>query len=688
MSHRGICMLLGTWVAALLGGDWLCRPTFAEGDIRPDRTIVLVVMDPLAARLSCPCVEGYAQRDYDALAAYLEASFDRPVRVGYGESLAAGLEAASADRAHVIIGKDSVVRADAAAAGLSLAAVGSLTDKTGSVTTRGVFVVAAEDDAESLDEVIDYAIYTGRPEHAEKHSLAIDALRRAGLPDPFDTHDFDSCSDAASEMLEAEQPAAVVAVISGYAKPLLEGCGAVPRDALRVIGETHPVRFITAFVDESLDLTFRDEVRTALLDVADDKRLVEKLESSRGFIRFADDDGWTGWRGPGRTGHAAGLPAALPDKPALLWSRSLVQSGLGGVAATRTHVVIGDRDDADKRDVFRCFDAESGDPLWSVEYDADGRLDYGNSPRATPLIENGRVHLLGAMGDLHCVSLDTGDVVWRRHLVRDFSVPKDSVSAWGYCYSPLIADGRLIVGPGAADAALVALDPATGIELWRAAGRPAGHGSFVAAYPGKRGQVIGFDDKTLGGWDVLTGRRLWEWKPPVGGGFNVPTPVIVREDPLRILVSNETDGTILFVITADGAFARQPLATSEELSAEMATPVVVGNRVIGVQDRLVVLDAADSLRQIDEFEDPAFATYAAVIAGPESVMVVGNGGRLSLYEVTQDGCRLKSTTTVLPADESSGARSPIYSHPAVVGTRLYIRGAHDLVCVDLALEGD
>lgn len=674
--------VVGAVAATLASGA--CSWWHAGAADEPARPIVLVVMDPLAARLSCPCVAGYAQRDYDALAAHLEESLRRPVRLGFGESLAKGLEAARADRADIVIGKDSVVRADAADAGAALAAVCALTDKTGSTETRGLFVVAAEDEAEALDETIDYAVYVGRPEHAEKHARALDALRKAGLPDPFDTHAFDSCSDAAAEMLEAEQPAQIVAVVSSYAKPLLEGCGAVPRDSLRVIGETEPVRFITAFVDESLDFATRDALREALLSVADDGALLAKLESSHGFVRLTDDEGWTGWRGPGRLGHAAHLPPRLPQKPAVVWTRPLVKAGLGGIAATRTHVVMGDRDDADKQDIFRCFDADTGEPLWEAAYDAPGQLDYGNSPRATPLIETGRVHVLGAMGDLHCLALDTGEVLWRRHLVRDFAVPKAAFSAWGYCYSPLVADGRLIVSPGAPDAAIVALDPATGAELWRAAGRPAGYGSFVAVWPRSGCQVIGFDAETLGGWDVATGRRLWEWKPPVGGGFNVPTPVLLPGDPLRVIVSTETDGTRIHALGPDGALASQALAESEELSAEMATPVVVGNRVIGVQDRLVALDADDSLRTLTSLEDPSLATYAATIAGPAHVLVIGNGGRLALYDVAADGCRLNSATRVLPDIDPSDAKCPLYSHPAIVGTRLYIRGPHDLVCVDLA----
>ncbi|MCA9069318.1 MAG: hypothetical protein KDA84_10365, partial [Planctomycetaceae bacterium] len=35
-------------------------------------TLTVVVMDPLSKPLSCPCVEGYAQREYKALSAHLE----------------------------------------------------------------------------------------------------------------------------------------------------------------------------------------------------------------------------------------------------------------------------------------------------------------------------------------------------------------------------------------------------------------------------------------------------------------------------------------------------------------------------------------------------------------------------------------------------------------------------------------
>ena len=51
----------------------------------------MVVMDPLALPLSCPCVKGYAQRDYQRLADRIQARLKRPVKLVFNESLTVAL---------------------------------------------------------------------------------------------------------------------------------------------------------------------------------------------------------------------------------------------------------------------------------------------------------------------------------------------------------------------------------------------------------------------------------------------------------------------------------------------------------------------------------------------------------------------------------------------------------------------
>ncbi len=51
------------------------------------KTFSLVVMDPLAAPLSCPCVEGYAQRKYEVLGERLEQVLGAPVTVTFADGV-------------------------------------------------------------------------------------------------------------------------------------------------------------------------------------------------------------------------------------------------------------------------------------------------------------------------------------------------------------------------------------------------------------------------------------------------------------------------------------------------------------------------------------------------------------------------------------------------------------------------
>ena len=228
---------------------------------------------------------------------------------------------------------------------------------------------------------------------------------------------------------------------------------------------------------------------------------------------------WTAWRGPNADGRVKWLPDKLPAKPTIVWEKRLTAKSLGGVAATRDYVLYSDRQLNDTVDVFFCVDAKTGKDVWSHTYPAIGTLDYGNSPRATPLIHGDRVFLASAFGNLFCLELKTGKIVWEKDLIDEFK-SKDE-RKWGLCSNPLVVDDKLIINPGGADASLVALEPKTGKVIWKTPGRPASYGNFIAgAFGGKR-QIVGHDLDSLGGWDIATGNRLWEVKPKRNGDFNV-----------------------------------------------------------------------------------------------------------------------------------------------------------------------
>ncbi len=261
---------------------WLTSSLQAE-----EKALTVIVMDPLAAPLSCPCVEGYAQRKYEALAAHLKESLGREVQLVFAQALSTALKETGSN-ADLIIGKDSVVRADAAAVRIEVHALAQLTDKAGSTTQHGLIVVNKADPAQAAKDLNGYTIIFGPSEAAEKHSAALQLLKDAQVTIPKTLHIDEACSDGACKVIDLGPKSKTAAVISSYAQPLLEGCGTIKKGDLRVVGQTEPVPFITAFVNSSLTEAEQNKINAALLSVKNKPELLDALESLVGFLACED----------------------------------------------------------------------------------------------------------------------------------------------------------------------------------------------------------------------------------------------------------------------------------------------------------------------------------------------------------------------------------------------------------------
>jgi len=671
-----------------------------------DAPLSLVVMDPLAAPLSCPCVEGYAQRKYEKLAEYLQTKLHRPVTVTFSNSLKGALDKSTCDAIEIVIGKDSVVRHDAQKLGHVVTPIAQLTGKEGKTTQTGLIVVPTADPAKQARDLAGYRIIFGPVECDEKYAAARDLLTSAGveLPPEDEIEVSEACSDGACKILEWGKDVRAAAVISSYAAPLLEGCGNVKKGDLRVLATTDTTPFVTAFTSERIDPTLRGAIQQALHQLFLKPELLIALETQRGFVKLTPEyrkrygldnappskqpaaeadrpanestTAWPGWLGPQRDGHCQALPKKLPAEVKIIWQKNLFRPGLGGIAATEQYVVVGTRNISNQMDVFHCLDAKTGQQVWKHAYPAPGRLDYDNDPRATPLIVGERVFLLGAFGDLACVELRTGRRVWQKNMLREYGVETDLV--WGTCSSPLMVDGKLIINPGAADASLVALDPETGSELWKTPGDPHAYNSPIVATLGGVRQIVTYDRKSLGGWDPATGQRLWRLAPPVKGDFNVPTPLVVDGN---LLVTSENNGTRLYAFDGEGKIVPEPVGKNSDLAPDMSTPVVVGNRVYCVNEQLYCLDLTDGLAELWTAEHDALGEYGSLLATDDRLLTVGRGGEVLLIDARASEFRLVSRLDVFPA---SRARATIYAAPAIVGNRLYMRGEKKLVCLDLS----
>lgn len=386
-----------------------------------------------------------------------------------------------------------------------------------------------------------------------------------------------------------------------------------------------------------------------------------------GLLQSAEPKGtaWPRFRGELGNGHVKSFPDT-PFRPRMLWQTPLPSQGVGGVAATEDFVVASSRSADDQSDVFVCLDPITGSLLWKVEYVAPGQLDYGTSPRATPLIHDPYVFLLGAFGDLTCVDIDSGGVKWRKHLVKDFG---GRLPTWGFSWSPLLVENRLIVLPGGPTCAIASLSTVDGHIQWQSQGDLSAYASPVLATWSGQSQIVAYDRHSLGGFDLEIGSRLWSVTPPKPNDFNVPTPIVLPEG---LLITSENNGTRLHAVDSKGRIVAEPGSTQGLVRPDAHTPVVVGSQVIAAERDLVSLDLNDRLAVRWRLRDRAFRGHNSLIAAGNRMLVITQTGEVLLVLVAQD------QGTVLARFKLGDDAKYLLAHPALVNDVLYVRAESSL----------
>lgn len=631
---------------------WLLHLALATACVA-EAPLQLVVMDPLALQLSCTCVKGTGQRRYDLLAKHLEQSLGREVKLTFDESLALALQR-TGGRADIVIGKDALVRADAAQAGLQLRDVAALTDSRGETTLRGAFLVRNESKAQSPADLAGQKVGIGPVEDAESNASA-----RAMLKADWKT--FGSMDAAALALSDGEVEAAVV---SEFMPVLLEGCGKLDKGSTRTIGMTEGVPFVRVFAGAALDVS---QLNAALGDVSKSKELLVALESKSGF-KVQSDDAWPDWRGPGRRGVVSRLPEKLPDALPQLWSAPLTGPPMAGAAIADDSVIVPDKSEDGKTDVFRCLSLSEGKERWQLAYDAPDDLEYTNAPRATPVIHDGLAYLQGALGHLHCVEVASGKVVWKRHVFDDFNAERLN---WGASVSPLIVDDKLIIAPGAKDASLVALNRRTGDVIWQTPGHAAAYSAFIHA----KGQIIGYDAASIGGWDVKTGKRFWEHVPPDGSDFNVTTPVMVGD---RLLLATENNGARLHAFDSENRLVAEPELRNPDLAPDTCTPTIAGSRLIAAAYGDLFCVDLSTMKTLWQQPDDMFHDHSNIVTDGRRVLIWTANGDLLLLDPAAE--KYQPVSHLRPFTDK---HPDSLAHPAFAGGLILLRSSNAIACFRL-----
>jgi outer membrane protein assembly factor BamB len=438
------------------------------------------------------------------------------------------------------------------------------------------------------------------------------------------------------------------------------------------------------------------------------------------FAQTAGADDWPQWLGPKRDGvwrETGILEKFPPGGPTIKWHAD-IGGGYAGPAVADGKVYVLDRllaagaknpenpfsrkDKIAGSERVLCLNEANGKVVWEYKYDCPYvTLSYATGPRCTPLIADGKVYTLGAMGDLVCCDAAKGGMIWSKKLLKDYDF---NLPMWGFAGHPLLDGDRLICLVGGKGAVAVAFNKDTGAEIWKnlSASEPGYAPPMIYENDGKRLLII-WDPDSINALDPVTGKRYWTQrygtrKTKLGAGMTIPTPRLVGDE---LFLSCFYDGAVLLKLHGtkqpDVVWARHGRGImpdeTESLHCVMSTPLIKDGYIYGPDSygefRCVDLKNGDRVWTSYEPVTGKSTRWGNVFIVPQDdrEFLFNELGDLIIARLSPKGYHEISRAHVLdpttPINPPPGRRV-VWMHPAFANQCMFARNDNRIVCVSLA----
>jgi outer membrane protein assembly factor BamB len=384
---------------------------------------------------------------------------------------------------------------------------------------------------------------------------------------------------------------------------------------------------------------------------------------------------WPQWRGLNRDGvsRETGLLRAWPaGGPKLAWSIRGIGVGYAGPALAGEHLyVLGDLPEGCH---VLALDRASGQTVWKSRIGEAGGNNSYPGPRATPTIDGNRLITMNQHGDVVCLELPGGQVLWRKNLERELGAVRPM---WHFGEAPLVDGDRVICTPGGGRGSLVALDKQTGEVRWRcqAVTNAAAYCSVIVAEVAGTRQYIQMTPPSVFGVEAVSGALLWN-APRAGARAIVPTPVYA--EGLVYVTSGYGVGCNAFRIEKqDDRFAATEVYAGKSIASHHGGVVKVGSSIFGYSDSGGWTGQDFKTGRI-LWQDRGVGK-GSVVCADGLLYCRSEDGPMALVEAVPTGYR--ETGRFSQPDRSNKKAWP---HPVVAGGRLYLRDQDLLLAYDVA----
>ncbi|MEN9576731.1 MAG: hypothetical protein RL514_4586 [Verrucomicrobiota bacterium] len=418
-------------------------------------------------------------------------------------------------------------------------------------------------------------------------------------------------------------------------------------------------------------------------------------------------ENWSNWRGPAYDGSSPekGLPTTFSKTENIKWVAPLPGYSAATPAIWGDRVFVSSADTVTKDQLALCLDRKTGKELWRAKVGGGvtGDGQGSNSCSPTPVTDGKLVVFFYGSGELAAFDM-AGKKIWERN-IGPFAF------LWTFATSPLLHEGRLVLQvlqrdtavqgrgqPTGNESYLLALDPATGKDLWRHVRPSEAKSESLEAFStptpfthNGRKELLIVGGDCITGHDPATGKELWRW-----GTWNpthithwrlVPSPTVGAGVILACAPKNEP----VFALKAGGngvqpdtsvvwrSETKDSASPTRELTTDVPTPLFYDGKFYilnGGKKKLLCVEPATG-KVLWSGDLPGKSVFQCSPSAADGKIYAMNFDG-DVFVVQAGGAEFKLLhTTNLKDDGDQKLRSSV----AISQGNLFIRTGQKLYCV-------
>ena len=342
--------------------------------------------------------------------------------------------------------------------------------------------------------------------------------------------------------------------------------------------------------------------------------------------------------------------------------------------------------DEEAKEVVVALDKDTGKAIWNTPlgpatYDGGGNSGAdgnkgGDGPRATAVIDEGRVYVYGGQFDLYCMDAKNGTILWKQDIQNDFN---GDMIKWQNVMSPLIVDDKVLVSGGGKGQAFLAFNKIDGSLVWKSGTGAVSHVTPVLTTIDGMQQVLFMIRSELVSINPDTGKELWSY--PFNFSTSMAASPVVWKNMVHISAGYGTGGAGIEVSKRGSKWKVDELwrkRGNRDIASHWSTHIAHEGYLYGLYSFKEYGDG--DLKCIDmrtgeiNWQEPGFGQGQMIMAD-QKLFVLTDFGQMKVVSPTPDSYTLLSEATVIDGK--------CWATPAISDGTLFIRSTTAGVSIDL-----